>query len=405
MLVNRREFLSTTTTGYTLLAAGLSVPRFLARSAMAVGGPSGEERILVVLQLTGGNDGLNTVIPYRDDEYYKARPVVGIPRGQVLTLNDDVGLHPRLDGIKALFDQGRVAVIQGVGYPNPNRSHFESMDIWHTCCTEPREQDGTGWLGRAVEQMGDSTMPAVHVDATDVPLALRARGAAIPSIDDVARFRLDVSGGMTADTIRKVAARTAAAASDDLMFVQRTTLAACDQAEQLARAMDGKSHIAYPDFGLGEHLRLIANLIAAGIGARIYYTSLSGFDTHARQRAHHDQLLGQLSSAIKAFYDDLDARGLSDRVLLMTFSEFGRRTQENYSEGTDHGAAAPMLLIGPGVSPGVHGAKPDLTDLDDGDLRMQVDFRSVYAALLKGWLAVDPVKVLRRGYPLASVIR
>ncbi len=435
MILSRRDLLAGGLKGCTLLASGLTIPRFLSRSALAMGGPDPDGRILVVLQLTGGNDGLNTLVPYRDDEYYKARPAIAVPRGQVLSLTDDLGVPPQMRGIKDLFDQGWLSVVQGVGYPNPNRSHFESMDIWHTCCAEAAKRDGTGWLGRTLETLtapaanrsapaGDlsapaaamaATLPAIHVDGTDLPLALAARGVAVPTIDNPNDFKLDMldpGSGRSADALRRLAAPSTAASkstpgakSDDLMFIQRTMLTACDQAEQLATAAKAGSGGDYPNYGLGEHLRLIANLIHAGVGARIYYTSLSGFDTHAKQKNHHAQLLSQVSQSIKAFFDDLRARGLADRVLLMTFSEFGRRVHENYSEGTDHGAAAPMLLVGPGVQGGIHGGKPGLTDLDDGDLRMATDFRSVYAAVLENWLRVGSDTILGGRYASVAALR
>ncbi|GIK15684.1 MAG: hypothetical protein BroJett003_06480 [Planctomycetota bacterium] len=409
MRMTRRELMSGGLKGCTLLASGLSVPRFLSRSALAMDGPQTDARILVVLQLTGGNDGLNTFIPYQDDAYYRARPVLAVPRGQVLRLTDDCGVHPQMQGIKDLFDAGWVSVVQGVGYPNPNRSHFESMDLWHTCCAEPKARDGTGWLGRAAQRLGDAgaAMPAVHVDSAEVPLALATSGVAVPSLHHPDAFRLDAGGeGGKLDALRAIVSASPSRATDDLLFVQRTTLTACDQAERIAQAArQGASGASYPGYGLGEHLRLIANLISANLGARIYYTSLSGFDTHAKQRNHHPQLLAQIGQSLKAFFDDLAARKLADRVLVLTFSEFGRRVHENYSEGTDHGAAAPMMLVGPGVAPGVHGAAPNLTDLDDGDVRMQLDFRAVYASVLQNWLQVDPPAVLGRSYPLARILR
>lgn len=409
MRMTRRELMSGGLKGCTLLASGLSVPRFLSRSALALDGPQTDARILVVLQLTGGNDGLNTFIPYQDDAYYRARPVLAVPRGQVLRLTDDCGVHPQMQGIKDLFDAGWVSVVQGVGYPNPNRSHFESMDLWHTCCAEPKARDGTGWLGRAAQRLGDAgaALPAVHVDSAEVPLALGTSGVAVPSLHHPDEFRLDAGGeGGKLDALRAIVSASPSRATDDLLFVQRTTLTACDQAERIAQAArQGASGASYPGYGLGEHLRLIANLISANLGARIYYTSLSGFDTHAKQRNHHPQLLAQIGQSLKAFFDDLAARKLADRVLVLTFSEFGRRVHENYSEGTDHGAAAPMMLVGPGVAPGVHGAAPNLTDLDDGDVRMQLDFRAVYASVLQNWLQVDPSAVLGRSYPLARILR
>lgn len=403
--MTRREFLGAT----TLLAAGHSLPGFLARTAAAAAAtPAAAGRVLVVLQMTGGNDGLNTVVPFRDDRYHRARPTLAVPASSVLRLTDDIGLHPDMTGFKRLHDEGLLSVIEGVGYPNPDRSHFRSLDIWHTACLQP-EACRTGWLGRAVDQLQrQAEAPAaIHLDDDALPLALAAERGDVPSIRSLEAFRLRLPGGAgQAEAVQAAIAVTRPEQLEDLLFVQRAALSSCANARRLEH-VDASGTLAgsYPDHRLAGKLRQIAQLIAADFGPRIYYTSINGFDTHAKQVLAHGPLLREIAESVSAFFVDLRARGLDDRVMLMTFSEFGRRLAENGSQGTDHGAAAPMFLAGPACRPGVIGAPPDLGLLEDGDVRFQVDFRSVYAGLLADWLAIDPVPVLGERFAPLAVAR
>jgi uncharacterized protein (DUF1501 family) len=396
MKINRREFLLHGAGGAALAATGLSVPRILARTAAAATRDDGAGRILVMVQLTGGNDGLNTVVPWRDDLYRFLRPTLGVQPGQVLRLNDDVGLAPQLGGLKSLFDDGWLSVVQGVGYPNANRSHFQSMDIWHTADPTLRSIE-TGWLGRVIEQQPG--MEALHLDDAGLPLALRAAGVDVPSIRSIESFRLQ--GASDSQVRRAVEAAigssssssASADAADDVEFVRRTAVAACANARRL-EALPDEGAAGYPPFGLARRLREIARLIAAEFGPRIYYTSLGGFDTHARQNTVHPNLMSELGQSLRAFFDDLRDMGLAERVLLMTFSEFGRRAAENAGQGTDHGAAAPVFVACPRVSAGVLGPRPDLSALVDGDVPHAIDFRGIYATVLRDWLDVPPASVL-----------
>jgi len=404
MTTTRREFLARTT---TLLATGAALPAFLGRSALALSGSTPrDESVLVVLQLSGGNDGLNTVIPHGDDAYHRARPTLAVPSSRVHALDDRLGLHPEMTGLKDLFDQGRLAVIENVGYPNPDRSHFASMDIWHTGSTRA-EGVREGWLGRYAGETGTPRTPpgapvALHLDNASLPLALQAREHHVPSIRDLASFRLRAP----ADELVALLSEERQAPSGEVAFVQRLAVESCRNARRLERvtAGDGNDR-GYPDHPLGSRLRQIARLIGAGFGPRVYYTSLGGFDTHSRQELVHPQLLRVLSDAVAAFFRDLDRLGWSERTVLLTFSEFGRRVQENGSLGTDHGAAAPMFLAGPRCVAGVHGGYPDLENLDNGDVRHRVDFRRVYATVLRDVLGADPDKVLGERYETLGLVQ
>ncbi len=356
----------------------------------------------MVVQLTGGNDGLNTVIPYRDDAYHRARPSLRIPPQQVLRLDDTLGLHPELAGLKRLYDQGWLGVVTNVGYPNPDRSHFRSMDIWHTA--DPSLHRRTGWLGRVADRVRRPGRPpvALHLGDEALPRALRAGRAAVPSVADIHGLRLPDSF----DPLKPLIEAPRPQADDDLLFVTRVAVSALRTAERIGRVAEaGPVRTPYPPHRLAQKLQQIAQLIAADFGPRVYYTALDGFDTHARQQLAHGPLLRQLGDSVAAFFDDLRARGLADRVVLMTFSEFGRRVHENASRGTDHGAAAPMFVAGPAARPGIHGRPPDLTHLLDGDVRHEHDFRRVYAAVLERWLRVPAADVLGKPFEPLPLLR
>ncbi|HUY92860.1 MAG TPA: DUF1501 domain-containing protein [Pirellulales bacterium] len=415
MLASRRRFLQATLGSSTLLSAGLTVPAFLARSAWAASSeasnPKGGlgENILVVIQLSGGNDGLNTVIPFADDGYGRNRITLRIADNQVLKLNDQTGLHPQMEGFKKLFESQRLAIVQGVGYPNPDRSHFRSMDIWHTAKPE-REDKSDGWLGRTIDsdpREAGQDVPALHLGPNQLPLALVSQRTPVPSIESMAGFRLQTAGG--ALPLASLAQLAEAARPDSpplLDFLRRSTLNAYASSAQVQEALkEERSEAAYPDFVLAQKLKQIAQLIDAKLSTRIYYVSLDGFDTHANQAPAQAALLNQLSASVSAFVEDLAQRGLQDRVMVLSFSEFGRRVRENASQGTDHGTAAPVFLAGGRVAAGLIGAQPSLGDLDgEGDLKFHTDFRRLYASLLDGWLGCPSEKVLGQHFePLAIV--
>ncbi len=439
----RREFLHT---GLTMASAAVAVPHFLQRSAlalpMAAPGLSSiagvdEDRILVVCQLGGGNDGLNTVIPFRQDAYYRARPGLAL-RGedQLLELSklgangsEGVALHRAMAGVKSLYDDGLCAVVQGVGYPNPNRSHFKSMDIWHTGDTSGT---GDGWLGRYIDSeccgygkgesgkddgtnrgVGETINPPIAIGRT-APLALeggRVKPVAFETPDLFRWMGEDVHESLV-DPYEKLAQQGVAPGTDphsNAAFLMRTTLDAQVSSDQIRQAVSRQPLVRYPGTNLGRQLQMVGSMIRSGLKTRVYYVTHSGFDTHSGQggaNGRHAQLLQQFGDAVKAFYDDLKAQENDSRVMTMCFSEFGRRVSQNASGGTDHGTAAPMFLLGPMVNAGVIGAHPSLTNLDQGDLKYTIDFRSVYSDVLGSWLgAKDPDAILEGRFRALRVVK
>jgi uncharacterized protein (DUF1501 family) len=379
---SRREFLKTSLRESSLIALGPYVPGFLADTARAAA-PERDGRVLVVIQLDGGNDGINTVIPYKDAGYAKHRKALRLATDKLLKVSDSVGLHPSLAETAKLLERGELAIVQGVGYPNPSRSHFRSMAVWHSARVDPEEHTGNGWLGRVSDEgraRGESA-GAFFIGEGQAPAALIGRRTAPVTLDRVEDFMLEAREDMR-DTIadRRDAGELAA-------FVRRSTLEAYTTAERMAgMARADKSTGRYRGGDLGERLALIARLLKSGSDARLYYTQQSGYDTHAGQQSTHGNLLFELSDALGAFHADLTAAGLFDRVAVLCFSEFGRRVAENGSSGTDHGTAGPVFVLGKKIRSGLIGTTPSLLDLDDGDLKMAVDFRRIYASVLKDWL-------------------
>ena len=398
-MFTRRQFLTHTLKGSSLVALSAVVPQFVARTARAA--VPGKDNILVVLEMTGGNDGLNTVIPYADDLYYKARPTLHQTKDVVLRLDDHVGLHSGMRGFRPLWEKGQLAVLQGVGYPNPQRSHFEAMDIWQSA--DPKGTVRTGWLGRAAVEIDNRAggVPILHVGRRDLPLAVTgAPGGGAVSVNDKNSFRLEMAGKEIQKEARRrlladLAAPTGKTGESDLTsFVQRRQVQTLTAIENLRELLEGPKAIPRFGNGLSQKLQLIAGLIARGFGTRLFYVSLDGFDTHAGQAPAHQRLLADLADSVTNFFRTLKSTGHDTRVRLMTFSEFGRRVEENDSKGTDHGAASCLFVGGPGVKGGVVGQHPSLKDLGDGDLKFNTDFRRVYATLLDGWLGCKSVEVL-----------
>jgi uncharacterized protein (DUF1501 family) len=399
MRPNRRDILRLGLGSSTLLASGLTVPAFLARSAsvLAAGSPStGSGRILVVVQLDGGNDGLNTVVPFADDVYYKFRPKLGIDAKTVHKVDDHIGLNPALRGFVPLLESQRLAIVQSVGYPNPSRSHFESMAIWQTARRDAKDAT-SGWLARWLDGHPNSPggdAPALHIGASTVPQALQGGRSHVPSLARADQLQRRVGPADPAEAAAQRQALDAVAQNGSdtsgsiLPFVQRSMLDTYASSDRIEAVLKNRSaSTGYPEFyGLAQRLKLIAQLIKAGLSTPLYYTQLGGFDTHSGQLNTHAALLRELSESTRAFLDDVDKAGLADRVLILAFSEFGRRVAENASAGTDHGTAAPVFLLGRAVRPGLHGTNPDLKNLRDGDPIPSLDFRRVYAAVWEGWL-------------------
>ncbi len=386
-MFNRREFLKTS----SLVALAPTVPAFLRRTARAAK-PRPDERVLVVVQLSGGNDGINTVVPFADEAYEENRKTLRLRRDRLLKLNDSVGLHPSLRGVAELYEQRRLAIVQGVGYPNPNRSHDVSMAIWHTARLDREEHDSYGWVGRALDQLPTprhNAPASALIGQGQTPAALRGRkcvSSSFGSLDDL-HSRIEPS---------YEDAPSEQLSGDLTAFVRRATLDAYTTAELLRdlSGRDDRPDTAYPSSKLASQLRLTAQLIKADLGTRVYYTVQSGYDTHTAQLSLHPTLLADLSGALSAFLADLAAAKLEDRVLVMCFSEFGRQVRENASAGTDHGTAGPLFLAGSAVSGGLLGEAPNLHELERNAPRYTTDFRSVYASIAEQWLNVRTRQLL-----------
>jgi uncharacterized protein (DUF1501 family) len=350
----------------------------------------GDERVLVVIQLTGGNDGLNTVVPRTQDAYYRLRPTLALGRGALHALDEAHGLHPSMGAMAELFDAGKLAVVHGVGHGLAERSHFRSMEIWHTASRELPRPD-TGWLGRLADQLAARTpgrLVALHVGEGALPLSLRGRRSRAPSVRDPKGLRLVPDLPELATPRLRILG--AGPAEGDLAFLRAAAESAYEAAERMGRLTGRPSPVPYPDSELGRSLRLVAGLVAGRFGTRVFQVELGGFDLHARQAKPHEHLLATLSDALGAFQADLARNGDEERVLTFAFSEFGRRAAENGSRGTDHGAGAPVFLVGPRVRAGLFGTPPDLERLEDGDVPTTTDFRAVYATLEERWMGLTP---------------
>lgn len=370
------------------------------------------ERILVLVELFGGNDGLNTVVPYADDLYRKARPRGALKPDEVLKLDELRGLHPNLVKLRRYYDGGHMAIVQGVGYPKPVYSHFKSFEIWHTAREEGRGS-GDGWIGRLrAGAWKDDPRPelVVHVGGT-MPYSLYS--STHPVVAFTAPERFVWAGDRLAEQAYEASARLPEAESSPrkgreqvLARLQRVLEDAQATSPRVLQAtLEYRPSVAYPDDAFGRSLRSIAGMIDANLGGRVYSVQLGNFDTHATQRGPHSELLAQLDGGLSAFLEDVGSRPRGKNVLVFAFSEFGRRVSENYSGGTDHGAAGPAFLFGAPVKGGIHGAQPSLEKLDqDENLVYATDFRSLYATVLGDWLRVDPDQVLPAQYPRLPVL-
>ncbi len=403
---SRREFLKATVGTPALLSLTCGAPSLLARAATAADG-SPTDRVLVVLQLSGGNDGLNAVVPYADDAYGRARRTLRLSRKDVHVIDDYLGFHPRMKGFSRLLKQGRLAVVQGVGYPKSNRSHPGAMRDWHTA--QPGDAHSTtGWVGRVIDSAcgtGPAGVPGIFVGHIAAPFAVNARNACIPSIRSSRDLTLRTIGAAPLPSRANHAPTRPretenGGASPILDHVRRADVAARATSRQVHAVLaDAPGRDRYPNQGLARHLKTAAELIRAGIGIRIIFVELGGggiggFDNHAVQRDNHATILAQMSDSVTAFCDDLASDGTLGRVCLMTFSEFGRTLSENGRRGTGHGAAAPVFLAGGRVRGGLIGKHPSLDDLDADAPKHHTDYRRVYATVLSRWLGFDSEKIL-----------
>jgi uncharacterized protein (DUF1501 family) len=366
-----------------------------------------DDRVLVVINLQGGNDGLNTIVPHGMQQYYRYRPTLGVAPGDVLQIDRNVGFNPALRSLKSMYDAGNVAIVQGAGYPGPDHSHFRSTEIWQTA--EPEHYESTGWVGRFLDSANlpkDNLFNAVAL-APVLPELMIARGVDVPAIGTIAQF------GLSSD--RNSSERGAFASIDKsgsmpFRSPYLATVATIEDhaqrgSEELPKLIAGyRAAGSYPATPLGRSLALAAQIVGSRLGTRVIYVQHGSFDTHAAQKPTQDRLLGEFSDAVKAFYDDLAAHGNDKRTLTLTFSEFGRRVAENASRGTDHGEAAPMFLMGGGLKGGLYGEHPSLDNLDNGDVKYTVDFRSVYATVIEKWFSRPASGVLAGTFPTMTML-
>ncbi len=442
LLFSRRLFISR---GVQLLSVAATVPAFLDRSATCMAadyaanpqGAGRPDRVLVVVQMAGGNDGLNTIVPVRNDDYYRARQRIGIKKADALSLNDDFAVPTAAEGLKKIYDAGYLSVIHAVGYPNPNRSHFRATDIWTSA--EPETVAHGGWLGKYCDACCNGADPGpnhkkTHDPATAIaldiepptaligkeyiPLTFRQPGelaykranddktrtafnklnngmlddAPMDAIDDDDHRRPSIPLGTNGSLQQDDAAAS---------FLQRSALNARLYASRIQKSTSSITNVAtYPATGFATDMKLVAQMIASDLPTRVYYVKLGGFDTHSNQPARHQKLMTEFGGGLSAFIDDLKAMGHLDRVTVMTFSEFGRRVSENGSAGTDHGEAAPLFIAGGRINPGFHGKFPSLaaSSLHRGDVPYTTDFRAIYATVLKNWLRADATAILGKPF-------
>jgi len=395
----RREFLHLSAKGVGLLAFSRFAPEFLVQSTRAaVPAPEKDRSVLVLVQLAGGNDGLNTLVPFEDADYYRLRPTIGIPKEKVLRLSDTIGLHPSCTALHSLFGDGKLAVVQNVGYPNPNRSHFRSTEIWETA-TNSDAVAGSGWIGRFL----DNACAGTPTDSHD-PVAVHLTSSLPQSFTSEQTHPTfgftNVGNRRDNEETRKLLEQmieTPAAPGEttNANFLRQTLMDTLITEKKVQRVIGEYRPVAtYPGNPFAASLRNVAALIAAQLPTRVYFVSLSGFDTHSNQLNQQANLLTQLSDGLAAFQKDLEARKLDSQVTTMTFSEFGRRPSENESKGTDHGTAAPLFVLGSRVKGGLHGTAPSLKLERNQDLAFSTDFRQVYATALDGWLECPSEKVL-----------
>ncbi len=402
--------------------AGMMAPSFLAQTVSASSTSLAQgKRALVVIQMTGGNDGLNTVVPYADSAYHNARPTLGLKEADLLKINEELGLSSGLKGMKSLYDNGQMAIVRGVGYPNPSYSHFRSMEIWQS--SEPESAPKGGWLGRylAAEAAAGNKDALKNLGITigntgqggGAPLAFWTEKTVVLSFNGLDRFAFKADPQVKTDKDAQLAAARKiynVVNKNPLADYVRTTaldaLNASDSIEKLAS--NYKPDATYPKTQFGDRLKTIAQLLTSDYGTRIFYVSTDGsFDTHFNEGLAHPRLLQGMSEGLDAFYKDLAAKNLADSVMTMTFSEFGRRVAENGSRGTDHGSAGPMFIMGGKnmLKPGLYGQQPSLTDLDNGNMKSSTDFRSVYSTILKNWLGTDPKPIVGGEFPTLDFVR
>jgi uncharacterized protein (DUF1501 family) len=395
MPATRREFLQLAGLSFVSLSGATS--RLFAQAAEESAAIGANDKILVVIELTGGNDGLNTVVPFENDLYYKNRRTLGLPKDSLHRLANGVALHPSLEPLAELYKEGRLAVVQGVGYPEPDRSHFRSMEIWQSASIE-KVPPATGWLGRYVDQLpiqpDKDELPGLAFTGS-LPLACQAERNVIPVVGALEAFAAAEQPAQNDISLRRKLSTATGAAKGKIQFLRNQSATVYRMIEKLKGAAEKyKSTVEYPGSPLAGQLKRAAEILAGNLGVRVMYASQDGYDTHSGQLESHAALLADLAASLAAFEKDLSGLGLADRVAVCVYSEFGRRVDENASAGTDHGAASCLFVVGAKIMGGLYGEYPRLDKLGEGDLIFNTDFRSVYATLLDKWLACPPSKVL-----------
>jgi uncharacterized protein (DUF1501 family) len=395
--MKRREFIQVS----ALASTALLVPGFLssaaARSLITQAGANGKK--LVVIQMSGGNDGLNTIIPYQNDIYYKLRPSLALKRQDMLVLNDELAMNCAMGGMKELFDRGYVSILNNVGYPNPDRSHFRSMDIWHSASDSDR-YISTGWIGRYLDHQCDGCAKPYRAIEIDDTLSLAMKGYQVKGL---ALHNEDLFYKLAKE---QHASTAPALSNDNLNYLYKTLRETEESAEYLAsKSKIYASPVTYPNDGFAKNLKTIAELIVAGADTSVFYASLSGFDTHVNQQGQQERNLTRVSDAVGAFMADLEHAGRQDDVMILVFSEFGRRAAQNASNGTDHGKANNVFVISSRLSKaGIFNSSPDLDKLDEGDVAHTIDFRSIYATILDKWLGANDAQILGRKFDKLSFV-
>jgi uncharacterized protein (DUF1501 family) len=396
--------------GLLVVSAGMIMPAIFSRGvssaqAQALDGSrlaqTANDRTLIVVQMAGGNDGLNTVVPFTDPLYHKLRPTLGLADTKVLPLDTRLGLHPNLAPLKKLWDAGHLAIVEGVGYPNQSLSHFQAMDIWQTL--DLNGNGSQGWLGKLVSGLVDQEgHPFKAIDiGVQTAQALQSISTQVPTISSVKNYRIypdpaDTDGGNARLQALMKLYNSYPGTAPYAALLDTTALSAQDGSRQILQSdATYRPAVTYPTGPFADGLKVLAESIVQGLGLRVGYVTLGGFDTHANQQATHDTLMLTLANGLSAFYNDLAAHGKADKVVIMTWSEFGRRVEENGSQGTDHGTAAPLFVLGNPVSKGIYGEPPSLSSLDqNGNLKYTLDFRSIYATVLDRWMGASSKDVL-----------
>jgi len=389
--MKRKEFIQLSALGSTALL----IPGFVKSAALSklITESTANGKKLIVIQMSGGNDGLNTIIPYQNDIYYKLRPSLAIKKTDVLTLNDELAMHKAMTGLKELYDKGYVSVINNVGYPNPDLSHFRSMDIWHSACDSDKYLT-TGWIGRYLDHQCDGCAKPYSGIEIDDTLSLAMKGYQVKglALHDTGLFYRLAKGLRPAEVSKT--------GNENLNYLYKTLVETEESADYLyEKSKIHTSGVTYPDEGFAKNLKTIGELIASGVSTSVFYASLSGFDTHVNQAGQQERNLTKVSEGIKALVAHLTQAGRMDDVLIMVFSEFGRRVKQNASNGTDHGKANNVFIISSQLKRnGIYNQSPDLEHLDDGDIAHAIDFRSIYATVMNKWLKADDTKILGRGF-------